>query len=206
MLDSKHAARVLFGAAALAGLGFAAVSYRVARGKTSRFDKSARRKLQAHSAPGLDTAAELSGPLGKWYAHLPTALFTAWRLQKADRTRGAITVVASSVGAALLSRSLDRLMSKRRPPKERGEPWEQSFPSGHALETSAFALTSGYVLMREGLVPVWSTAPLTLLSIASGVGRLIRHRHWASDVVGGYCAGISFGAACAGAYELNRPS
>jgi membrane-associated phospholipid phosphatase len=202
MLDSKLASTLLFGTAALAGLGFAVISRRVARGKTSQSDRSAQQKLHAQVGPGLDAAAAVSGPIGKWYVHLPTALATARRLHKAGRPRGAMTVVASSIGAAILSRSLDRLMKQRRPPPERGEPWEQSFPSGHALETTALALTSAYVLRREGLAPAWSIGPITVQSFASGAGRLIRDRHWASDVIGGYCAGVALGAVCAGVYEV----
>jgi undecaprenyl-diphosphatase len=97
-------------------------------------------------------------------------------------------------------------LTRRLPPRERGEPWEQSYPSGHALETSALAVTSGYVLIREELATPWAGSPLSLASLASGLGRLWLDRHWTSDLLGGYCAGISFGATCAGIYELARTS
>ena len=57
-------------------------------------------------------------------------------------------------------------------------------------------------MLREGLAPRWSLAPLGLLPLATGAGRLVLDRHWTSDVLGGYCAGVALGATCAGVYEL----
>jgi membrane-associated phospholipid phosphatase len=45
-----------------------------------------------------------------------------------------------------------------------------------------------------------------LASIAAGAGRLLLDRHWTSDVIGGYCAGIALGATGAGLYELSAPA
>jgi membrane-associated phospholipid phosphatase len=64
------------------------------------------------------------------------------------------------------------------------------------------AVATSYVLLREGLAPRWSVAPFGLASLAAGAGRLVLDRHWTSDVIGGYCAGIALGATCAGVYEL----
>lgn len=44
------------------------------------------------------------------------------------------------------------------------------------------------------------------LALATGLSRLILDRHWASDVIGGYCAGIALGATRAGIYELSQSS
>jgi membrane-associated phospholipid phosphatase len=202
MTDSKLASKLLFGTAALAALGFAAVSAAVARGKTSRLDKRAQGKWHASNGSAWQGAARGTTPLGKWWGQLPAALVTAKGLQKRQRTAAALTVVGSSIGGILLSEILDRLMRHRQPPPERGEPAKQSYPSGHALQSSALALTTGYVLWREGLAPKWSAAPLSALSAAAGAGRLLLDRHWTSDVIGGYCAGIALGATCAGCYEL----
>ena len=203
MLDSRLATRLLFGTAALAGLAFVGVSAAVARGKTSRLDKRARLHLQPGNEP-LRRAARGTTPIGKWWGQLPAALATARRLRHHGRTSGAVAVVGSSLGAALLSEGLDRAMKHRGPPAHSGNPSKQSYPSGHALQTSALALTSSYVLWRERLMPTWSAAPLAFLSLAAGVGRLLLDRHWTSDVVGGYCAGIAWGATCAGLYERTR--
>jgi undecaprenyl-diphosphatase len=45
-------------------------------------------------------------------------------------------------------------------------------------------------------------APVALaVPVASGIGRLYLDRHWSSDVVAGWLAGLSVAAACAGVYE-----
>lgn len=202
MLDGRLASRLLFGTAALAALGFVGLSAAVARGKTSRLDRRAHRDLHAQNRQ-LRRVAKGTTPVGKWWGQLPVALATARRLYGRGRTAGALAVVSSSVGGVLLSELLDRVMKHRSPPPEGGEPSKQSYPSGHALQSSALALTTGYVLLREDMAPKWSTAPLGVLSLAAGAGRLLLDRHWTSDVLGGYCAGIALGATCAGFYELS---
>lgn len=208
-MGSKVLSGWLFGAAALSTLGFGLVSLAVARGKTSRFDRRMKRRVQRlrvdSSYPrALRKAALGTTPLGKWWAYVPPSLVTASRLQRRGRTAAGITVAGTAMLAALLPRVLDGLMKRRLPPAERHEPSKQSYPSGHALQTSAMALTTSYVLLREGLAPGWSIAPLGLASLAAGAGRLLLERHWTSDVLGGYLAGVALGASCAGVYERQR--
>jgi membrane-associated phospholipid phosphatase len=209
MNNSKLAARLLFGIAGVAAFGFGALSVAVARGKLSRWDRRAKR--EAHRVRGHGRRAELvrvaaqgSAPLGKWWAYLPGSLFTSFELLRRRRGAGAFAVAGAAVGAALLPPLVDRTLSKRRPPPERGEPSVQSYPSGHALQTSAVALATSYVLWRERLGPRWAAAPLSIASLTAGAGKLLLDRHWTSDLLGGYCAGVAWGAACAGAYELVR--
>ena len=208
MLDSKLATKLLFATAALSALGFGVLSFAVARGKTSRFDRRAKRRVHglrvdSEHPQALRNVALGTTPLGKWWAYLPPSLVAARRLQRQGRTAAALSVAGAAVAAALMPPLLDRLLEQRSPPPERGEPAKQSYPSGHALQTSAVALTTSYVLMREGLAPRWSAAPWGLASLAAGAGRLVLDRHWTSDLVGGYFAGIALGATCAGLYELS---
>ena len=209
MFDSKFLSNWLFGTAALSALGFGIVSLAVARGKTSRFDKRAKRRVHvlrvdSRHPKALRRVALSTTPLGKWWAYLPPSLLTATRLQSQGRSAAALTVASTAVSAALLPPLLDRLMSRRSPPPERRKPSKQSYPSGHALQTSAVAVATSYVLLREGLGPRWSVAPIGLAPLAAGAGRLLLDRHWTSDLLGGYFAGIALGATCAGVYELRR--
>jgi membrane-associated phospholipid phosphatase len=209
MGDSKLLSRLLFGTAALSTLGFGLISLAVARGKTSRFDKRAKRRVHvlrigSTHPKALRNVALGTTPLGKWWGYVPPALATANRLQRRGRTAAARTVAVTAVSAALLSLLLDKLMRRRSPPPERHEPSKQSYPSGHALQASAVAVATSYVLLREGLAPRWSVAPLGLASLAAGAGRLLLDRHWTSDVLGGYFAGVALGTTCAGVYELQR--
>jgi undecaprenyl-diphosphatase len=190
-------------------VGFAAVTNAVLRGKLQRFDERAKRRvygarIDLGHGRAVRRAALSTAPLGKWWGYLPPALATARRLLLRGRSSGAITVAGSAVAAALLPPLFKRVLPPRRSPPERRKPSTHSYPSGHALQTSALALTTSYVLLREGMVPRWYVAPAGLASLAAGASRLLLDRHWTSDVVGGYCAGIALGATCAGMYELSR--
>lgn len=204
MPSSKLLSGLLFGAALAAALGYVAVTRAVAQGKAERLDHSAKRAAHRARNSGLVLVARSTAPVGKWWGHLPAALLTAAKLLKADRRAAAVTLAGTSAAAALLPVLLDRISVRRSPPPERDDSSKQSYPSGHALQTSALALTTAYVMHRERLAaPKW-LASLGPLSLATGLGRLLLDRHWASDVLGGYCAGIALGAGSAGLYELSH--
>jgi membrane-associated phospholipid phosphatase len=194
----------LFAAAGLGALAFVAVARAVTRGKTSKLDRAANRELEREQSKALELAAVATTPSGKWWGHLPASLLTAWRLHGRGRNAAALAVVASSVGAVALTRALDRWFERRGPVPKRGRLSHHSFPSGHALQSSAVAVTTAYVLAREGLGPRWLPAPLGVVPLAAGAGKLLLARHWSTDVMGGYCAGFAWGAACAGVYEASR--
>jgi undecaprenyl-diphosphatase len=122
------------------------------------------------------------------------------------RRAAAFAIAGASIGGAVLTPLLERVVPIRRPPPEHPEydhPFKQSYPSGHALRTSATATTTSYVLWREGKAP-WAGGPLALASLVSSGGKLVLSRHWTTDVIGGYLAGIAWGTACASLYELAR--
>ena len=110
--------------------------------------------------------------------------------------------MVASAAAEVLSRALDRVPPHRRPPAGHPKPHKPSFPSGHALETTAVAGASAYVLARENLVAAPAAfGAAVALSLASTLGRLYLDRHWASDAVAGVTLGVSIAAACAAWYE-----
>ncbi len=207
-MKPRLAGGFLLGTAAAATLAFAAISYAVAQGHTRAFDRRAKRRVHSVRDSGLDGSLRLAStattPLGKWWGFLPPVLVTAAKLGRSRRRAAAITVASAAFGAAALPPLLDRAVRRRSPPPERHEPSKQSYPSGHALRSSALAIAVGYVMNRERLAPPSWLMPLGSLSVAAGVGRLLLDRHWTSDVLGGYCAGIALGSACAGVYELSR--
>lgn len=207
MASSNLRASLLFGVAGLASLGFGMVAAAVSRGKTTRMDRRAKRLVHQVRGAGargstLQRAALSTTPLGKWWAYVPPALSTAARLYQRGRRQAALTIAGTAVATALAPAVLERLVEHRFPPPERHEPSKQSFPSGHALQTSAMALGTTYVLSREGELAPVAALPATLGSLAAGAGRLLLDRHWLSDVIGGYLAGVALGATCAGFYEL----
>lgn len=209
MTKSIFNAGLLFGTAALASLGFAAITRAVSRGGLARFDRRTQRALHTlrdsgEHGPALQLISKASTPMGKWWGYLPPAWLTAVRMQREGRHAAAVTIAGTSVLAALLPPILERTLFRRQSPPAAGRRSQHSYPSGHALQTSAMAVAVSYVMQREKLAKPGWLAPLGPLSLVAGAGRMLLDRHWASDLLGGYCAGIALGAASASCYELAR--
>ena len=201
----------LFATSAVASAGYACVSRLVFRrrrrsGSTTevgRADAGAREAVQRSTSDRAKRLAEATGHVGKWYTHVPLSLAGGLVLALRGRHAAAAAIAGSSLLAAGASRVLDRVHDQRTPPPGKGDPDAQSYPSGHALETTAASLTSSWVLARERVAPTAATAPIAVvLSLVSGLGRLVLDRHWSTDSLAGYLAGIALGSACAGTYEL----
>lgn len=193
----------LFTTAAVASTGYVLMSSAVERGKTRTRDARARRTIVRSSSKRLRQFSEATGHIGKWYAHMPASALGAGALAWTGHRRAAVALASTSVAAAAASRILDRVHNHRTPPPGKGDPSAQSYPSGHAIETTSVTLVAAWILARERLAPAWIVAPVAvLLSLISGLGRLPLDRHWVSDSAAGYCAGIALGAVGAGAFEL----
>lgn len=82
-----------------------------------------------------------------------------------------------------------------------------AFPSGHATLAVAVCGTLAYVLWRERLLP----GPAALgagiaLPVIVGISRVYLDMHWATDVAGGWLAGLIIACVAATAYELTLSS
>jgi membrane-associated phospholipid phosphatase len=209
LLASLHVmrTRLLLITSAASVAAFALLARSVARRDTVDGDNHLRDTLVANQGR-LDRAiAVAAGPLGKEWFHGPVALgITGWLWQRHAGRRSMLPVLASG-SAEVVNRVCERTLHIRRPPPGQENRHKPSFPSGHAMETTAVALTSGYVLAREGLVTAPAAAVVAVsLAGVSGAGRLYIDRHWVSDAAGGYLLGIGIAGFCAAAYEHMRAS
>jgi len=213
-----HRAAVLFGASALAGAAFAAMSAASATRKTVRTDNRLHGKMRrAAKASVRRTARDVARPVdkaGKWWAYTPIALVSATGLliappsgrrgRRGRRVAAATTVLAPALAKAV-SEALDRWLPQPRVGRRSRPTGHPVFPSGHALGVAAVAFTTGYVVVREDLARPSIVVPAALLApIVVGLGRVIREKHLASDTIGGWLAGASLAAGLAGAYEVAR--
>ena len=194
----------LLAAGAVAFLGFGYTASLVARRQTERYDDDAREQVQAVRGPATEAAAEASGPIGKEFLHFPVALVVTAALWRHGLGARAVVPVLASAVSEITNRLVTRTLHIRVVPPGHPEHSKQkpSFPSGHAMETTAVAVACAYVLAREEMVrPATAFGTAGLLSATSAVGRLVLDRHWVSDAVGGWLLGLSIAAASAAAYE-----
>jgi len=196
----------LIGAGVGAGVGFALLARKVNARETRHFDARARQRVPKRRRPVTRALATAIGPLGKWWLQMPLAAVAAGSAWRVRGLRAGAPIAAVSAAAASLAWVLEKSMRPRKPPPGRHDPSEPAFPSGHALQTSAVALTTAYVLTREGMAPGVATVPLAVaLPLASGMAKIYGDGHWLTDVLGGYLLGTALAASAAGGYELARP-
>jgi membrane-associated phospholipid phosphatase len=194
-----------------ASAGFVSVAWAIAARRTRQADGEVRMHLQEVREGVGDEVAAATNPLGKEWLHFPLAAgLTALLGWRGLAWRYAVLPSLASAAAETLSRALDRVPPHRTPPPGHPNPQKPSFPSGHALETTAVALTCAYVLAREDLVPPTAafSGAAVLAALSSG-GRLYLDRHWISDTAGGTLAGLAIASGCAALYEARtsrRPS
>ncbi|MBD2344208.1 phosphatase PAP2 family protein [Anabaena subtropica] len=113
-----------------------------------------------------------------------------WR---GDRRREATGLSIATIGAVGLNYLLKELFARARPAL-----WDHivnvvhySFPSGHAMVSTAVYGYIGYVLAKE--FPQWRRpilASTVALILAIGFSRLYLGVHWPTDVLAGYTAGL----------------
>jgi membrane-associated phospholipid phosphatase len=216
--SARTRAGALLGAGTVAGAAFGAVAAASARRATDAADLelhgAMREGLRGPAADAAEAVAPAVDAAAKWWVYAPVALAAAAGVLAAPspsprvrrgRRAGAVALAAVPAVASALSPAFDRWLPQP-PTGPRRRPVDHPvFPSGHAFRTTAVALVAAYVATREGLVRargVWPAAAGA--SLAVGVSRLVREKHLASDVAGGWLAGVALAALTAGAYELAR--
>ena len=192
----------LFSIGSVSTVAFIILARAVARRETSHRDGAVRARFPKRRKRRTEKTVKVLGRFGKKYVHAPVSLAVgAFAWQRGAGPAAIAPPLASAAGLAL-SRIFERKLPHRAPPPGRHEPSNPSFPSGHSLETTAVVLTSAYVLTREQLTPARVAIPVALIApLASGVARLYLERHWGTDVLGGWLAGVAVATACATVYE-----
>jgi undecaprenyl-diphosphatase len=115
------------------------------------------------------------------------------------RDRCAACAGLAVLGAPLLTDALKQLVRRDRPEVVLPPPGGYSFPSGHALESTAvyglLALLALPYLRHKGAQTVLLLGSL-LLAFAIGFSRLYLGVHYFTDVVAGWCLGLAWALTC----------
>lgn len=188
---------------------FALIARRLATRASDQFDHTVRNAMQDHRIGVLDIATTpitlLSMPLLVVSA---TAALVAW-LKHEGRTEAAFAIGFTPLAAASVGQSFTSFFDQRNPPDKadappNGEGAEASFPSGHTTGVTAEALSIAYILTREQLATPAIVGSLVAWPLVVGVTRVYRDRHWASDILAGWTAGVGVAAVTALLYEWRR--
>lgn len=212
--EGRIRAAALGAAAVCAAAGFGAIAAAVARRKTARADETVRQAAGADLHGPAHAAAEAIRKAGKWYTYVPAAVAASGVIVAATRDgdrdersprAGAAAVLATSVVCTALNPAFDRLLPQPPAPPGHRSRNKPVFPSGHAFGPGAIAFAAAYVLWREEVAPPAVAFPLAVAvpTITAG-SRIVAQKHWISDVLGGYLAGIAVAATSLAVYEATR--
>jgi undecaprenyl-diphosphatase len=170
---------------------------------TNPFDTAVRAWTLAHQTPAMLRAAALVSKIGAvsvlcWLS-VAAALYCG-----AHRRRGAaVSLLLAPLLAVAVYESGKRSFLRARPPSVDGIVGAaNSFPSAHSTASAAVCCTLAYVLWRERQ----SRGP-TALALATvpplliGASRVYLNVHWATDVIGGWVAGLGIGMLAAVVYN-----
>ena len=141
------------------------------------FDRNVREIFQKNRTPFLDkTFSVITESADKEFFLLSEVLLsTFFSEHERDDAKLLFWGVSSVSVSTLLIKYITR---RKRPSGENENPFNSSFPSGHASGSFAFA----YILSKRHKN---LTIPLFLWSSLVGVSRIYLDRHWATDVIAG---------------------
>lgn len=172
---------------------FSEIATRVHERDDIRFDRSFLTWLNGFSSPGFDTFALLATQLGD---SLITAVFIiglAGVLWVKQRQRQAVFVLAAYGGAGFINFLLKHGFERDRPSLWTTLVTESSysFPSGHAMLSSAIAFII-ILLLWNTRYRWWAVVSGGLYAFIVGATRLYLGVHFPSDVVAGWCVSAAW--------------
>ena len=180
--------------AALAAILAVWIAREVAERETIAVDTRILETVHAASAPALVAAAGFVTDFGPPFGIIAVVTIASIVLWANRRRTAAAVLVAGAVLTALLNSGLKELFERARPDLWPRPPISgDSFPSGHAVESTMVYGTIAVLLARSR--PPWRTGiavVTTVLILAIAASRAVLGVHWPSDLV----AGIAIGVLC----------
>jgi undecaprenyl-diphosphatase len=163
------------------------------------FDLEVQQWVLAHQRPPLATLAFLITAAGGITGMRVLSVLGALDLWRRGRRRPAACLLAVAVAAFALFTVMKKVYARPRPAALDGSIADDfSFPSGHATMSAAVCGVIAWLYWRGGLVrrgPALAVAILVPLVV--GTSRVYLNVHWATDVLGGWCAGLLIAALAA---------
>jgi undecaprenyl-diphosphatase len=190
-------------AAAVALALFVWLGYQIRSGEPTGFDLTTRAWVRSLETPRLSAVMWGASVYGAPIRLLPLSLAAAVVFMLRGWRRGAVLVLVTLAGAAVLDLGLKQLFARARPEAFFDYylvPKSFSFPSGHALFAVCFFGGLAVLLshrLRGGLarILVWAVALILIFLI--GVSRVYLGVHYPTDVIGGFAVGTVWVASVA---------
>lgn len=114
-------------------------------------------------------------------------------------------LIATTLGAVLLSAVTKHLVGRARPTAFfRTSATGYSFPSGHTLNATCFALALGIVLWRSPwrrAAKIAGSLGLVAYTLCIGASRIVLGVHYPTDVLGGFLLGVAWMALLAALFR-----
>lgn len=163
----------------------------------SRSDMAIHTWFLSEHSPGLTTlfttATKIGGTIGLGSL---MALVAGTLIARKERASAVFVLVTGAAGA-LLNLGLKAIYARMRPDSVAAltsADW-YSFPSGHAMDSFIVFGTLAYIALRQPWPWVTKSASVALaatLVLVISVSRVYLGVHWASDIIGGWSAGIAW--------------
>jgi undecaprenyl-diphosphatase len=195
---------VLLGTLALSA--FAKIGEDVFAHESTSFDGAIQSWVLAHQHHVLDVFFLWVTRIGGVAPMCALAFVGAAYLWYRDERRLAAGVLIAPTVAIALFSVVKQLYARPRPAGLGGiVPSSYSFPSGHATAAAAVCCTLAYVFWRERLVRRRTAISFAIAApLIIGVSRVYLNVHWATDVLGGWSAGLIIAVLSAALYDRNR--
>ncbi len=182
-------------AAGVALMLFTWLGREVLEGEALRLDARLRTLAQAWATPTLTSIMIAASFYGGPVVLIPAALVAGFAFLWHGWRRGALLVLVTVAGAALLNWLLKLTFARVRPEAffDYPLPGSPSFPSGHALYAASIfgglaALLTARLKHGPLRVAVWSAAVFLILLV--GFSRVYLGVHYPSDVLAGYSIAV----------------
>jgi undecaprenyl-diphosphatase len=153
----------------------------------------------------LTVFTHLGGPLGMTVIAATITAVMLWRWRTRTPLILMLTTVAGSLTLTLVGKAL---VGRLRPPlTEAVPPYETSpsFPSGHALNSTAIAGMVAYLVLlhlESRLARTLTVAAAAGWALAIGASRVFLGHHWLTDVMMGWAIGLVWLAVVITAHRL----
>ncbi len=129
-------------------------------------------------------------------------VYLAWKVKN---YRGMLFVVLTFAAGNVLNQLLKKWVQRPRPELE-DQLTSFSFPSGHAMTGILYLFTTAYILAENNSKSrktlLWLAAMILMILI--GLSRIAGARHFATDVLAGWCMGYTWFIICVIWYERRK--